>query len=421
MQRPQKPRVRYVIGDVGPTATSGVFGAAIDTSGQETTYFIEYGPAANYGSQTAAGTLPAQPRPGSATPTIQEVRATAEGLKAGATYHYRVVARNAAGEIRTGDRTFSTGGSRPQISRGFERPAQAVTSVIVGATIDTGELPTTWRIRYGPAFRLATPPVSLPAVASPGTWKATAREVRTTLKGLRPGTKVPYRVIAGNDLGSVSYKGVLEVAPRKAPISSVVSEYGATPTSAVIAATIDTGGLRTTYYVEYSRPGRKSRTATAALRPLPGRGWTPTTTEVRVNLTGLEPDTKYNYRLVVQNAAGLSGSRHTLVTGGGKPSLSYLFAVAGSSANTMVVGAGTLTGGLPSTFYVEYGPTAAYGSRSSMASLSALPRPDAARPDFGEVRVELGSIQPTATYHYRLVATNAVGTLRSSDRTFELQ
>ena len=52
---------------------------------------------------------------------------------------------------------------------------------------------------------------------------------------------------------------------------------------------------------------------------------------------------------------------------------------------------------------------------------SGLPRPEAPRPDGGEIRVELQGIRAASTYHYRLVASNAVGTLRSSDRTFELQ
>ena len=407
--------------DAGPGPAAGTFGAAIDTSGQETTYFVEYGTGAGYGSQTALGTIAPQPRPGGAIPTIQEVRSTAEGLRPGATYHYRVVARNGAGEIRTGDRTFVSGGGRPQISRGFERPGQLVTSVVVGATIDTGELPTTYQIKYGVGFRLATKPAALPAVPSPGQWRSTAKEIRTTIKNLRPGRETPYLVVAKNDLGSASYKGKLTAAARKAPIASVVSEYGETPTAAIIAATIDTGGLRTTYYVEYTRPGRKLRTAKATLRALPGKGWSPTSTEVRIPISGLKTDTKYTYRLVVENDAGATSSRHNLVTGGSKPSLSYLFAVAGPSAGTVVIGAGTETGALPATYYVEYGPTAGYGARSTEASLAPLPRPEASRPDAGEIRIELGGIRPATTYHYRLVAVNAVGALRSSDRTFELK
>jgi hypothetical protein len=420
--RPQKPRIRYAVAAAGPAPAAGTFGAAIDTGGQETTWFVEYGLSAGYGSVTASETIPAQPRPGSAIPTVQEVRSAAAGLRPGATYHYRVVARNGAGEVRSGDRTFVSGGAPPQISRGFERPAQAVTSVVVGATIDTGELPTTYRVRYGRGFRFATPPATLPSVASPGQWRATAREVRVLVKGLAPGRKVPYRIVATNELGSTSYKGEMTAAGRKSPIASVVSEYGALPTSAIVAATVDTGGLPTTYYVEYTRVGGKpKRTVKTRLRPLPGRGWSPTSTEVRIPLVDLVPDSNYTYRLVVENAAGVTRSRHKLVTGGRRPSLDYLYAVAGQSPNTVVIGAGALTGALPSTFHVEYGPTAAYGQRSPKVSLAALPRPEAPRPDGGEVRIEIGSIQAARTYHFRLVASNTVGTLRSSDRSFDLK
>ena len=87
----------------------------------------------------------------------------------------------------------------------------------------------------------------------------------------------------------------------------------------------------------------------------------------------------------------------------------------------MVIGAGTETGALPATYFVEYGPTAGYGARSPVATLAPLPRPESSRPDAGEIRIELGGIRPATTYHYRLVAVNVVGALRSSDRTFELK
>ncbi|MHB8233851.1 MAG: hypothetical protein ACYDHT_04285 [Solirubrobacteraceae bacterium] len=66
-------------------------------------------------------------------------------------------------------------------------------------------------------------------------------------------------------------------------------------------------------------------------------------------------------------------------------------------------------GGAPTSYFFEYGPTIAYGKHTTPGQLPA-----------GTVRVKIG--QPVTGlvtgYHYRLVATNTVGTAHGKDRTF---
>lgn len=63
----------------------------------------------------------------------------------------------------------------------------------------------------------------------------------------------------------------------------------------------------------------------------------------------------------------------------------------------------------PSTGYVEYGPTAAYGSRQAPGDLGTSV----------DHEVSLFSLTPDTTYHYRIVATDASGTrtIQSVDRS----
>ncbi len=77
------------------------------------------------------------------------------------------------------------------------------------------------------------------------------------------------------------------------------------------------------------------------------------------------------------------------------------------------LGALVSPGGIPTTYRFEYGPTGAYGS--------SIPFPE------GSVGEGLGShavwaaasgLAPGSTYHYRVVATNEVGTVYGPDQTF---
>jgi sugar lactone lactonase YvrE len=88
------------------TEFSAEVAGVIDPIGDPTTYHFEYGLTSNYGSripvssELAAGNN-RQPR---------TVSRTITGLQSGTTYHYRLVAKNSAGEAVGADRTFTTAG-----------------------------------------------------------------------------------------------------------------------------------------------------------------------------------------------------------------------------------------------------------------------------------------------------------------------
>ncbi|MBB4664916.1 hypothetical protein [Conexibacter arvalis] len=78
----------------GPPRVEG----AVDPLGQETTVTVEYGPTAAYGSTTAPVVVDGSGAQPFAIPLAD--------LTPGATYHYRVVARNADGTTATADQVF---------------------------------------------------------------------------------------------------------------------------------------------------------------------------------------------------------------------------------------------------------------------------------------------------------------------------
>ena len=407
----RRPRVRYVFGTVGLEPTTLVFGAAIDTGGAATTYYVEYGPTPSFGSRTAEQTLPA-------APTVGEVRVTAADASPATKYHFRFVLSNASGVNPSSTRTVTSGGDAPRVSSMFTRDAARPTELVVGATIDTGGLPTTYHVQYG---RRAGAKLTLPAVPSPGSWASTRRVVRIPLKGLRPGRQALARIVAVNAAGQAAFADEVVAGKRRSGVATPLVHGGATPSSAVVSTVIDTGGRPTTYYVEYgTRPRFGSRTASKRLGARPGKGWNRTSKEVSIPLAGLKPTATYYYRVVAKNGARTDFKGRTFVAGGDKPSVSYVFVGPGAAASSVSFGAGIDTGGLPTTYYAEYGTGVNYGSRTAGASLPALPRPTSFRTTAQDGRTEEVSLGAGTTYHYRIVATNAAGTTYSQDHTFEL-
>lgn len=70
--------------------------------------------------------------------------------------------------------------------------------------------------------------------------------------------------------------------------------------------------------------------------------------------------------------------------------------------------------GLPTTYHVGYGTTAAYGSSTPDRQLAAGSQDD-------PVSAVLGGLRPGTIYHCRTVASSAAGTTYGSDQTFTVR
>jgi hypothetical protein len=172
--------------------TSATLTATVDPQGTATTYHFEYGTSASYGLQT--GELDA----GSGTGATS-VQAALTGLTSATTYHYRVVATNAAGIARGDDRTFTTtapaGTGPPAATTGSARNVTAG-GARIEATVDPNGRSTTYRFEYGTTTSYGKHTATVSAGSGQG-----RVAVAATLAGLAAHTRYHYRVVAANAAG----------------------------------------------------------------------------------------------------------------------------------------------------------------------------------------------------------------------------
>jgi streptogramin lyase len=112
------------LGEAPAVTGSGVtLSGDVQTNGQVTTCFFQYGPTTAYGEQSATQTVVAGIGP-------SPVSAPIVGLAPGTTYHYRLVATNPGGTTDGPDATFTTAGA-----------TTAVTAATAGAPAATARAP----------------------------------------------------------------------------------------------------------------------------------------------------------------------------------------------------------------------------------------------------------------------------------------
>ncbi|HTT93256.1 MAG TPA: hypothetical protein VMF55_01170, partial [Solirubrobacterales bacterium] len=102
-------------GATGITGSAATLIGSVNAEGSPTTYYFEYGPTTNYGFRVPAGEAPA----GNGR-VPHRFTSSIAGLSPGTTYHFRIVAKNAAGSSFGDDVEFTTPATPPP-NRAYEQ------------------------------------------------------------------------------------------------------------------------------------------------------------------------------------------------------------------------------------------------------------------------------------------------------------
>ena len=198
---------------------------------------------------------------------------------------------------------------------------------------------------------------------------------------------------------------LVQGASAAAPTAITGSVSAIAGTSATVNGTVNPGSLATDWWFEYGTStsyGSKTVTTTA------GSG--AANISVSKSLAGLSPATTYHYRLVARNSSATANGLDGLFTTAAPPVVVTLPAT-GVGPTTATLGGTVNPSGQPTTWYVEYGTSTSYGTKTPAADAGSG---TAAK----TVSVAVGGLTAGKTYHFRLVATSSAGTVNGADATF---
>jgi hypothetical protein len=186
-------------------------------------------------------------------------------------------------------------------------------------------------------------------------------------------------------------------AAASSPSVSTSSATSIKTSSAEMRGTVNPNGASTTYQFELGFT-KDAYQAFTALKPI-GSGTT--AKSVSFTTTGLLPGTTYHYRLLATNRFGsTTGADRSFKSAGHPPPV-----VATGGVTSISSSGATLTGiinpnGVTTSYFFQYGLTAAYTSQTVAATLPANSPPV-------PVAVAVGGLSAFTSFHYRLVAVHS--------------
>jgi hypothetical protein len=197
-----------------------------------------------------------------------------------------------------------------------------------------------------------------------------------------------------------------------APSATTGAATSVTTSSAKVAGTVNPNGEATTYAFQFGTTTAYGQQTNPQSAGSGSQGQA-----VSETLTGLRPGTTYHYRVIATNASATTvGGDGTFTTSGTMPPAAPPPDVATGGATSIGEHDASVAGtvnprGAKTTYYFEFGLTAAYGLQSRPRSLSAGNTPRS-------VRATRAGLRAGQTYHYRLVGRNVNGLSVGQDRTF---
>jgi uncharacterized delta-60 repeat protein len=369
---------------------------AVNGWGSNTTVSFEYGTTTSYG-----GSVTASPsHVGGISPTA--VSATLGGLFAAKVYHYRVKAVNFFGTVYGDDVTFVPG--MPTVVTLAATNVAAGTARMQG-TVKGNGLPATVNFEYGPTTAYGT---TVPASPSGISSDQSTTAVAQSIGSLNPAATYHYRVYAVTALG-VIYGQDMTVTPQAGtpPAATTMPATAVTGGGATLQGIVNANNDGTTVTFEHG-------TTTSYGSVLPGSPSSVTgnsDTAVTLSLSGFAPGTTIHYRVVAKNNSSTTyGADRTFITTPNPPSVFLSGSPSCLPTSAFLSGAVNTNGGSTVVTF-EYGLTTDYGE-STVAWESPMSGGS------GSVSGQISGLSGGTTYHYRMRAVNAGGTVTSQDQTF---
>jgi DNA-binding beta-propeller fold protein YncE len=222
------------------------------------------------------------------------------------------------------------------------------------------------------------------------------------VSALQPNKTYHYRLAAASYNGTSHGADQTFTTDPAAPIVDHTSAAPVSPTAATLHAQVNANNSATTYHFEYG-----TTNAYGSSTPDASAGSGNGDVDAPADVTGLQPDTTYHFRVVTDNGTGgpvTSPDMAFKTAPGDQPTAT---GVTGSSATLQ----GVADLGISGTYHFEYGTDTSYGTSTPEASAPQVAGDQT-------VTAPVNRLAPATTYHFRLVSSVDGNTTVTRDGTF---
>ncbi len=414
-----RPKVAY--GSVtDPSQTSGTLNATVDPNegGNVISCHFEYGTSSAYSSGSLPCLSAENVEAGTLTSPIEAptaLHANLSGLSTETTYHYRLVASNAIehGIRRGADQTFTP----HAVADLCTEPATSVeryTATLHGCFNGNGE-DTHYYFQWGPttAYGESSPLIDAGKVGG-------AQQESAELGGLALETTYHYRFVAENAAGTTYGPDQSFSTLDAVENLGTTAVTDLTGTSANLTGSWVGDGTDTHCFFEWgTEPSYGNATGTApGVDAGSGSGLQVTSFE----LTSLDPNTTYHYRIVCTNSTGTSYGQDQTFETLTLPTIGILppsgFASTGIRLNATV----NPEGGGETTYHFDYITQKLYelSEDDPWSAATSTPESSPIGSDNSEhpIGATLTGLTPGTTYDFRVIAKSPAGVTEGPAETF---
>lgn len=282
--------------------------------------------------------------------------------------------------------------------------AVSFTSASVSTAVNPKGASATTRVEYSTASDLAQATTSVLSGSQTG---LASENVETALSSLTPGTVYYFRFVATNSVGSTLGE-IQSFTTRGARPTVTTGAAVATAEGATLSGEVNANDVDSTVSFDYGTDAALSNSMSAAVADATTGA---TVKSVSAVLSKLTPATTYYYRVVATNAVGTArGDIKSFTTKGSKPT-----AITGSATRST---AGMTLNGKVNANDLEASVQFEYGTDSKLVGAQKT----AARTQTGATETDVSAavigLAEDTTYYYRIIASNAVGSVEGEIRSF---
>lgn len=281
-------------------------------------------------------------------------------------------------------------------------PTEDITSssATLKASINPNGDSTTYHFEYGPTSLLGYSTTE--TSADSGSIDVSVSEA---IASLLPGRTYQFKLVTTNSDGAnVSAINTFDTEPI-GPDATTAAATSITAHEANLNASVNPGGAATAVTFDYGLT--TSYTNSTSVVNLPADN---TAQPVSLQISGLEPNTTYHYRVAASNAAGEDfGADMTFTTVAIAPDVTTA-AASSVLSSTATLNAMVDPNSAATSYHFEWGINTSYGTSTTV--VSAGPAPSSV-----PVSASLTGLVPNTTYHFRISATNASGTSVGLDQS----